>query len=141
MIFSHLLNKKPATGGWTAYFDNTKWAIIDEGAWNVGGWWDSELKFSLEQISLEPIGLWYIDYRPTKMRVTFTGMTPTSTRFFALEDTNFDSIYSLNTPAPPGYTSLTEVELTWHGENIKQFEIKAFDTSGAWKLTNIEFFI
>jgi hypothetical protein len=52
---------------WEPYFNNTDWTAV-RGSWD-GSKWDS----SDASVDLNPIGVWYQDFRPTQIRVTISG--------------------------------------------------------------------
>lgn len=54
------------SGAWGVYLDDTYWQTKYKATWNVDHW-DFLGDFSLE---IEPIGTWYVGFRPTKMRIT-----------------------------------------------------------------------
>ena len=59
----------PAPDPWTSYFDNTKWAEDFKGTWNgAQSRWETE---DGGQLYIVPTGSWYVDYRPSKIRVTY----------------------------------------------------------------------
>ena len=59
----------PPQGAWVGtYFNNTRWTSISP-AWWITDHWSS----SGAEVVISAIGGWQIDYRPTKIRVFFTG--------------------------------------------------------------------
>ena len=71
-----------STGGcqarWAEKFDDNYWEIADDigyGSWDaVNSEWDSELVPTVQYITLKDIGTWATNFRPSKIRVTFTGV-------------------------------------------------------------------
>lgn len=96
-----------ADGAWVSYLEESNWTIQgSDGSWNGSGWDNNGLSGLL---SLIPAGGWETDFRPTKMRVTYTGITS----IMDLRDTSAGSIVKDLT-----YTSGEEKDTTWYGNNI-----------------------
>lgn len=69
--FASMAPEAPA-GGWVSILDDTNWVKSFEVAttWE-GTYWDS----NNDTVGLIPIGTWAIGFRPTKMRITWTGVS------------------------------------------------------------------
>lgn len=136
-MFTNLLSKSRFQE-WISYMGPTYWSVFD-GSWNVGGWYDSETIFSSERIAITVNGAWAHDIRPDAMRLTFTGMTPATARLVQLADTLFDNIININIPTPPGTPSFAELPITWGTHDLETIELRSYDGSDPFKLTNVEF--
>ena len=113
-------------GSWVAHFDNTEWETVFPGVWTGSAWSDSGVLF----IPLTELGTWVEVYRPTKIRVTFTGG---GTRDILLKDTENNFIAHETTAS-----SEQEIDITFEGYDIEALQIQ--DTVGNFTVTNIEFF-
>lgn len=120
---------------WTSIFDNTDWEpgpVTPGGSWNVDHWDARYEPLSDYFVNLEPLSGWETDYRPTKIRVTYTGG---QTQRLILRDNNNN--YLINTGFN-GYSSGTEITIPWDSYDIQYIEIYNTD-SNDFDITNIEF--
>ena len=108
--------------GWVAHFDNADWAAA-RASWDGSKWIDVG-----GALALNPIGAWYIGYRPTKVRVTIS-VSVTSFYLHAGVDTYIR--------ADGSYTSLTEDNLSWGSNDIDEFYMYV---AAGLNITNIEFY-
>jgi len=114
---------EPPAGQWYQVLSDEAWTPGPGVSWS-GSSWDSAFGLT----GLSELGAWNVGYRPTKMRITYTG---TFTQI-QLVDTNFDTIANDVAPA-----SGQEIDITFGSFDIKDLNIFA---SGAWSITNIEFY-
>ncbi len=116
---------------WTSHFDNTEWDEVAPGAgfWN-GTQWEAEDQGAFWGIIISDIGAWASGYRPSKMRVTFTGVG--SIGSFAVQDDAAGSIGGV-----AGYVSLDDIVLTFGAND--GFKITAAGPLSVFYITNIEF--
>lgn len=89
-------------GGWTSILDDTNWVPSFEVAttWE-GTYWDS----NNGDVGLRPIGTWAVGFRPTKLRITFTGVV--STQDLELKNTSYGTMATID-----NYSSEDEWEFT-----------------------------
>lgn len=118
----------PAEGTWQSFFDNTRWADDGFGSWNGSEWISSGEPPAIDLID---IGVWYIGFRPTSLRVTYTG--PVSINLELYNDVDFQA-------GPVSVTSLQEVPVTFGASgDFFYMYMETEDLSGI-TVTNIEFF-
>ena len=117
--------------GWVAHFDNSDWEISSLGTWDTDHW-DSELFGSDYWVLLGDIGTWASAYRPTKIRVTFTGQT---TLVLTLADGLGGETDLVSDEAA---TSGEEFEITWGEGDIATLNFQT--DAGNFVITNIEFY-
>lgn len=93
--------------------------------------------FFYEFLQLSELGTWVENYRPSKIRVTFTGATNVS---LVIADINGDIIAEVGNIGNYIYTSGTEVELDFvtYGEDINFLGMIAAN-GNIFSITNIEF--
>lgn len=118
-------------GKWVSILDNTKWQ--DGGAkatftWNVGGWW--EWAGAPGTGYLEAIGTWADGFRPTMVRVTYSGTLPSELQ--VVDDT-------LTVVGSDGYYhSGSAIEfIPFLSNDIFQLRFNVWDSD--LNITNIEF--
>lgn len=112
--------------GWVQHFDNSDWEGLYGISWNAGEsrWETSDFAY------LGAIGSWFVNYRPTKFRMTFSGTADIDD--FYLQDSQLSNIFF-----EYNYTSLTELTCTFLGYDLDVLRI----TEGFGVLiTNIEFY-
>ena len=118
---------------YTAYFDDTKWVAPGWGTW-VDPIWISALAGRdpyYYDIVLARIGSWYVNFRPTKMRITHDH---TSDLLVKLYTSTF--IY---TSVTYSYSSGDEVDLTFAGEDLTYLSLRSTTNDFQYSVTNIEF--
>ena len=135
---------------WTSIFDNTKW---DGSTWTGGpgssfnwdgsGWVGVAPNGSGE---LLPIGDWYLGYRPTQMRLTFTTQTAPGgvpqpdapLGFYWLYGTatiiqsSFDDVYTGDIETGAGHDS----DIAWYSINYSNIH----GAGNTIRITNIELY-
>jgi len=123
MKISFVLKKEPVVDPWVSHFDNSDWAPGGGTSWTGSSWTGG---FGLQ---ITDIGTWTEGYRPTKMRVTFTG-GPTN---MTLKDVpgSLDNIAH-----DAAYVSGQEIDLDFSGlGDINEMRMGL----GSVTVTNIEF--
>ena len=114
--------------GWVAHFDNSDWNPI-YGTWD-GSEWDSELD-EFELIILQELGSWASEYRPTKIRITFTDVASVA---LEIVDTDGNTIGSDAT-----YSSGQELDIDFDEYALDLDYIQIVDSTTSFSITNIEF--
>ena len=113
------------------YFNESYWQVIG-GSWSeyLSGQfgWHSD---GFGMLWLEVNGSWFKNYRPTKMRLNFWGLSGSVD--VILIDSNSDEIANVS-----GITANDEIDITFGIFNIAELKIQAGDLN--WYLTSIEFF-
>lgn len=115
-----------ADPAWSAYFDNTVWSA-NQGSWS-GSDWDS----SGNSVILDELGTWVEGFRPTNIRITFTG---SGGLLSAVQGTDTGFGAYVNTS---NVTSGQSLALSFSSNDI--LDIGMFGSS-AFTVTNIEFFV
>jgi hypothetical protein len=112
---------------WVSYFDDNYWEINDNGTWQAG---DNEWASSGGgELALLSIGTWVEGYRPTQIRITFTGVPNVS---FTLGD-------GTHTISSAGsYSSGVAQDITFVGNDIATLDMGQTDND-PFQVTNIEF--
>lgn len=120
---------------WTQYFDTTYWYCGASCTW-TGSAWSFVLPeaFSHGILFVVTKPNWADGYRPTKIRVTYTG---TSITRFIVRDTDNNDIAD---PPDSPYTSGTERALDFT-PNLNLDSIVIYNGAGTTNFTNIEFFV
>lgn len=73
-IWEELPTTSGIVGGWVEHFDNNDWSVLDGiGSWSSNTWIPSVFGGNTYILNIGVIGSWATSYRPTKMRITFTG--------------------------------------------------------------------
>jgi hypothetical protein len=111
---------------WEVHFDNSDWMVYGGGAWSTDRW----ISNGTSNIYLAKLGTWYIDYRPTYLRVTHTD--PGGVNLYLARD--HGSIITSN-PYVSG-TILGPLDFS-AGEDIDGLQMQG--TVSDWECTNIEF--
>jgi hypothetical protein len=112
---------------WVQHFDNTEWTATT-GAWSSDHWESAGTNDS--QIVLIPNGSWVTGYRPSKVRVTITGVPDVTLQII---DTGWANICNY-----PGYESLDEAVISFTSYDIKSLSL--YKNPGPYSVTNIEFY-
>jgi len=121
---------------WEAYFDNTKWYASGSCGWGAGcGIWDDPVWEAIFRIGgwrlcIRDQGTWTDGYRPTKMRVTFTGP---ATLWHEFHDTNDHNITTSGQIASGEEISIWN----WGSHDIGYLYL--LDLDDYFEVTNIEF--
>jgi len=93
------------SGGWISKFNNTYWSATT-GSWSGSAWLPQWSDGSRQLLTIEPIGTWAQNYRPTHIRVTFASDT--------LPDLDWFYLHTRKVwPPASDYMSLTELVTTW----------------------------
>ena len=125
------------TGSWQQKFNDTFW-YADFGSWDSGNQeWDSEFSGgdTAAQIMGDGMGGWEVGYRPTKIRVTFTGSAGTYDLYIIDDDDNY--LYETAIAAP----GIIEANLDWSaGFDIISILIEKAGENEPCSITNIEFY-
>ena len=131
-VFSFFTKKPespPPVPEWISIFDNTRWAA-NSGTWDGAKWTNGGGYFDLD-----PIGTWATGFRPTNIRISFTGGSACS---YDLNDAFSSAIVSpsgiatgvaANPPYPLVYVT---------GTDITNLELQVNSPPGT--ITNIEFY-
>ncbi|MCK4252576.1 hypothetical protein KAX97_14100 [candidate division WOR-3 bacterium] len=109
---------------WVARFDNTKWTADSNISWD-GTQWDG----SGADPAIKDTGTWVVGYRPTKVRITFSG---DATLHIYVIDSN-EAIIANHS----GVSSGDELAITFGSYDIDK--ISFTDGTAALLVTNIEF--
>jgi len=121
---------------WVSYFDNTCWdpRFVGYGTWD-GSKWISGFAGGHYGFNQDAQGAWYVGYRPTKMKITFSGVPAVSLCVF---DANNDIMALYDTC---NYTSEAEITLSWGAHDLAKFTASTdgCGTENEWYITNIEF--
>jgi hypothetical protein len=118
---------------WVAYFDSTKWeAEFENGTWDTDHW---EPNVGSGGLSIRPINGWEVDFRPSKIRVTYTGTLIAALKLWA----GSTDQYYLMEQLP--YTSLDEVIIDFETYDFDITRLSAGISSGYYEITNIEFLV
>jgi len=122
------INAYQGPPNWQSHYDDSDFDAY-YGAWNVDKW-DSQYDgvYDEELVILDVLGTWYEDYRPTKMKITYTGGD-------TLVISAQDSSAPIMTPGP--YASGAEIDLTWDGDDLAFISIVSTLPS-SFSVTNIE---
>jgi len=129
---------------WVQIFDNTDWVVGDTGfhlggagSWDAGNQeWDSDDgggAFGVSAVELLPLGGWEVGYRPSKIRITFTGIANLDLYF---RDTAFQYLVTEGQTI----TSGQELDITFSGNDIRSLLVWSF-TENPFSVTNIEFLL
>jgi len=124
--------KKPSTPPepeWVSYFDNTRWGAASSTSWTGTAWSSSGFEIYLDVAVSDD---WYEGYRPTKIRVTYTG-GPVA---MSLVDENLNDIAE-----DASYVSGTELDITF--DQVLDGDISKLRDMccGSMEVTNIEFLV
>lgn len=121
--------------GWTQYFDNNYWQPWANASWDSGNSrWELDLT-GPTQAGLQVTGSWYLGYRPTKIRCTFT-VSPSDT--MTLHPAGEGVSMGVASPC----SSLQEVSLSWSGVDIgKLYWNWNPSPNTTYYVTNIEFYL
>lgn len=126
--------------GWVVHHDNSDWtATGGYGSWDSGNSeWDSvNFNSIFEVVLIIELGTWVDSYRPTKVRVTFTGATNAC---LGLQDKNGDPIAEEGELAVSyTYQSLEEIDIIFGSYDIEVLLIAAAN-GDTFSITNIEFY-
>ncbi len=116
---------------WVSHFDDTEWEPtgVGFGFWN-GTQWESEFNDPNWSLVIEDIATWASGYRPTKMRLTWTG--PATIDSFVMQD-DIGGVISLEVDI----VSLGEIDLTFAATD--GFKITMGGNDSQFLITNIEF--
>ena len=121
-------------GDWVSYFDNTYWQI--DSAFPVGNWdgskWNSEDDGGVQACLLEAIGTWKNGYKPTRVRITLTGVSNVNMYFVNL---NEETIIGPDQLIHSG----SEVTLTFPDAYDMAYMGWYLTGSSPFSITNIEF--
>lgn len=118
-----------SASSWTAYHDNTKWTAWT-GSWDSGNSeWDAA-NVGYYVVDLGTSGSWPSGFRPTKVRITHD--LGGAIDMFRIQDTSSNYVVDES-----DYTSGTEINLSLSND-INTLYVR--DTSGAFSITNIEFY-
>lgn len=120
-----------SVAGWVAHLDNEDWydyyyslggvdpqIVWDGTKWDIGIW---------NGTALQELGTWVESYRPTHIRITYTG----ALQYKLIDAGNSDIV------TKSAYTSGQEVEISWGSNDIKRIKFY-FDAGDS--ITNIEFY-
>jgi len=124
----------PPVSPWKQYFDNNHWYCGANCTW-TGSTWSFVLAFAFTKgiLNVQTAHGWASGYRPTKIRVTYTG---TSITRLIVRDTDYNEITD---PPDSAYASGTERALDFTpGLNLDSIVI--YNGAGTTVFTNIEFF-
>lgn len=119
---------------WEVHHNNTNWSATT-GMWSAGTW--ESLDGYLELIEL---GTWVEGYRPTKIRITYTGDPNTA---LYLRDSNNAIIAQEGNTFTFTYQSLEEENITFGNYDIRKIEMYndwGDDPDVYINVTNIEFY-
>lgn len=121
---------------WESHYDNSDFDSY-YGTWNVDKW-DSESATYYEpddtqSVSIDVAGTWHEDYRPTKVRVTYTG-SDTLDIFVGDADRTSNALVG-----PGSYTSGEEINITWADYDIAFLSVMNF-LDNPFSITNIEWY-
>ena len=107
--------------------DNEVWngSAWESYEWGGGGWY---------HVNLTAIGIWADGYRPTQMRVTWTGNADLN--FISLQDTTGSTIAFVGTPNP---TSPAILDITFGSNDIGYFSTDTNFGQSQYFITGIEF--
>jgi hypothetical protein len=137
--FPSFFRTPPIPPSWFAHFDNSDWEIDTQGSWDAGNSeWDSQYwPPGIEILSITEIGSWASGYKPTKIRITFTGATDTA---FSLKDISSNVICSKGSGIDLSYTSGEEIECDFGSGQGDIYRLEVQAGQGAdFSVTNIEF--
>ena len=111
--------------GWVNSFFNDSYWSAPVGFWVTDHWESGNGPYELVLVEL---GSWTVGYRPTKIRFTFTGVSPLSV---SVRGDGGATIYV----SDAAYTSLTELTLNLTGDIDRLYA-----EGGEFSITNIEFY-
>lgn len=122
---------------WSSYFNQDYWEPYegdsDSATWNGTGWapgtWGSI------DLTVKAGTSWHSNYKPLKIRITFTGAATTELFFWSDTHWNFELVE--NNGDATVITSGQELEIDWHYSNDHIYEIYIDDPNVV--ITNIEF--
>ncbi len=124
-----IIVKKPAVE-WASYYDNTDFEGGYLGTWNVDRW-DAEEDRGDYILFIDVIGDWYEGYRPTSVRVTFTGGATLS----VFSEGGMTAIID------GSYTSGEEITLDWTDDvDLSSIFFGDYPAGSPFSITNIEWF-
>ena len=130
------------TVGWTSYFNNIRWTV--DGPFGFGSWdgtkWNSEAsgppETATQLIYLEPIGSWFVGFRPTKVRVTHTATAGLGDLSVFDTDINQDGYL-----AYPSLEELIFINVFSTDKDILVLSIGSEQGADPYSITNIEFYL
>jgi hypothetical protein len=122
---------------WTSYFNQDYWEPFDENSdnatWNGTGW--AAGRWGSLDIQVKTGTTWHSNYKPLKIKITFTGTSSFELYFYSNTHWSF-MLVDMNGNGPI-ITSGQELEIDWHYPNDHIFEIYVDDPNVV--ITNIEF--
>jgi len=118
---------------WMAYFDDNYWESGTYGVWDaLENRWEAEPYQNFYGIALLALPTWVEDYRPEKVKITFTGV---ATLQCIMYDTEGFPWFLIGDDA---ITSGKELTINWQGYDIYTLTVKSYGES-VFYVTNIEF--
>lgn len=137
----------PDRAGWHSIFDNTCWEItgVNFGSWETDKWEADKVPGYTEwRLRLYDIGSWSTELRPTKLRVTFTGMSKLDVYLDTTESAYPNSLVQRSCALGTGAESLEELDIDatkWNDNDIHRlyFNTGSCDSIQVFYITNIEF--
>ena len=132
VTYTVLSEEGTPTQHWFEHFDNSDWTAA-LGTWDTDHWDSADVTvWHILQVVVS--GTWRDSYRPTKMRITYTGEPIVS---ITLTDSDSQPIGEYG---GAGYISGTEIDLTFGSYDIVGLTCLT-DSRAAFVVTNIEFYV